>query len=175
MSSNNHISSIFGGLLEAIDQKLDRAYWLVVWGDELTQPQQATITSLQELTQLTSTEEFNNVLKSCKLAGGKGVESRWKTFLTSLSIEKFEFVLRSIYGKDRWVSQIEPESKGFYKDATTQIGANVKVPTVRGRIISELRAKLKQHFTAQHNNDNANSTSEANANTNRNSDTSSQA
>ena len=70
------------------------------------------------------------------------MESRWKTFLTSLSIEKFEFVLRSIYGKDRWVLQIGPKSKGFYNDATTQIGANVKGPTVRDRIISELRAKL---------------------------------
>jgi hypothetical protein len=59
-------------------------------------------------------------------------------------------------------------------DATTQIGANVKVLAVGDCIISELRAKLKQHFTAQHNNDNANSTIEANANTNRDSATSSQ-
>lgn len=36
MSANNQISSAFGKLLEAIDGKLDQAYWFVVWDSKLT-------------------------------------------------------------------------------------------------------------------------------------------
>jgi hypothetical protein len=43
MSTNNQISSAFGKLLKAIDGKLERAYWFVVWDGILTKEQQATV------------------------------------------------------------------------------------------------------------------------------------
>jgi hypothetical protein len=95
-------------------------YWFVVWEGIITKEQQATVSTLPELTELTSSE-FTDVIKSCKLAGGKGVATRSNKFLTSLNIEKFEFVPRSIYGIDHWILQIGLKSKGFYMDTTARM------------------------------------------------------